>query len=72
MRAVLRSDTNVINCPFCGEQNKQPSQFDDSPPEPLCCYDFAQCVNAVMLKLETDHALNAAERIAEQADKSVN
>ena len=70
VKAVLRGDTNILNCPYCRAKNQQPSELSDEPPPALCCVEFAHAVNAVMLKLETDFALDAAARIADSAVRS--
>ncbi len=72
MKAVLRGDTNVITCPYCKAQNRQPSALTEELPSALCCILFADCVNAVMLSMETSNALDAAHMIAEQAVKDAS
>lgn len=68
LRAVLRKDTNLITCPFCQAQNRQPE--GEAPP--LCCADLALAVEAVILKMETDFHLDAAGRIADSAEKNAS
>lgn len=87
VRAMLRSETNCLNCPYCGKQNFPPKEHapsviaDDGDyalavpviedAKPLCCADLAQTVNAVSDKLQSDELLDAADRIAQKASKQV-
>ena len=64
IRAMLRSETNTLNCPYCNSQNFPPPDGVESA---LCCPDLAQTVNAVSDKLQSDELLDAADRIAQKA-----
>ena len=57
--ACMRGATNVITCPYCGEQNTQGS-------ERLCCADMGLTVRAILRKQALGEVIEHAERIAEK------
>lgn len=72
IQAIVQGRTNIVNCPYCGAQNRQPSELMDDIVPPICCPDFALAMEAAIFKLETDYHLDAAERIAEGAVKGAS
>ena len=70
IRAVLRASTNILNCPWCGAQNKEPASAEQALP--LCCADMALAVNAISDKLQSDELLDAADHISQNAAKQAS
>lgn len=60
IRAAMNGRTNIINCPYCGSQNKA----DNAQ---LCCEDFGLVVRAVLRKQAMHDTLDVAARIGERA-----
>lgn len=58
INACMRGATNVITCPFCGEQNTAEN-------EALCCVDFGAVVNAILRKQAQQECLDQAHRISD-------
>ncbi len=58
INAAMRGATNVLNCPYCGSQNKAEN-------EALCCVDFGAVVTAVLRKQAQGECIDQAKRIAE-------
>ena len=51
--AVEEGRTNVITCPYCGEQNVEP---------PICCRLFAAAALAIMERQALEETIRAVER----------
>ena len=58
INACMRGATDVINCPFCGSQNR--AEY-----EALCCPDMGSTVRVILRKQAQRECLDNAERILE-------
>jgi len=56
--ACMRGATDVITCPYCGEQVKQGN-------DALCCADMGLTVRAILRRQAQQECIETAERIAE-------
>jgi hypothetical protein len=63
INAAMRGATNVLNCPYCGSQNKADN-------EALCCPDFGAVVRVILRKQAQGECLDMAKRIADRVARN--
>lgn len=69
MKEVRSGKRKVMDCPYCGQKNEEPSILSESDP-PICCDTFGQAVAAILHREYMQKTQDHAARVAEMASRN--